>query len=354
MIAHHLVNTNIELKAPISMILEVSGLSSSAWYDIRPRKEKRAKPGIKPMFSDAEVIQATEAYLEKPLFYGEGYIKLRKRIKEISGVCVKKDRFNKLLRINNLLARPRLESNPANRKHDGKIITDTPDKMWATDIKEFKINGKKHYFIGIIDHFNDEIHGWSITDKADKFNVLEPLYQAILKRFGCLEKDVCTGLYLYLRSDNGSQFISKIYSQELKYYGVIHSKAFVNSPECNGIIERFHRTLNEQVLNGCNFKNIDEAKKTVQYFIDNYNQNWICHRLGLSSPIAFRKKYEEKQQSFSSYNSVYDVPVDLEINFKRDLREGKIYSKSIGKAVIVDNLNRGVNNCLKITYINGG
>jgi len=175
-----------------------------------------------------------------------------------------------LLRENNLLARPRQEPNPANRKHDGKIITDGPDKMGATDIKEFKVNGQKHYFIGVIDHFNDEIHGWNISDKADKFSTLEPLYQAIIKRFGCLEKDVCKGLRLYLRSDNGSQFISKIYSQELKYYGIIHSKAFVNSPECNGIIERFHRTLDEQVFNCCDLKSIEEVKKVMEYFIGKY------------------------------------------------------------------------------------
>ena len=336
------------------MILEVSGLSSSAWYDTRPHKEEKAKPGKQPMFSDAEVIRATESYLAKPLFWGEGYIKLRKRIKVLSGVCVKKDRLNKLLRENNLLARPRQEPNPANRKHDGKIITDVPDKMWGTDIKEFKINGKTHYFIGVIDHFNDEMHGWNITDKADKFNALEPLYQAILKRFGSLEKDVCKGLRLYLRSDNGSQFISKIYSQELKYYGIIHSKAFVNSPECNGIIERFHRTLNEQVFNGNVFTNIEDAKNVMGDFIDKYNQYWICHRLALTSPIEFRLNFEEKLSVFSSNILNDDVPVDLEINFERDSCEGEIYSKSMGKTDNVDNLNSGVNKCLNITYINGG
>jgi len=76
--------------------------------------------------------------------------------------------------------------------------------------------------------------------------------------------------------------------------GLGMSKAYVRSPECNGIIERFHRTLNEQVFSVNTLMSLEEAHQAIKEFIEDYNQDWILHRLKHCSPVEYRKKHEWK------------------------------------------------------------
>lgn len=93
---------------------------------------------------------------------------------------------------------------------------------------------------------------------------------------------------LFLRSDHGSQYDSRDFQAELTYLGLVHSPAFVRSPECNGIIERFNRTLQEQVFDIHCFETIDEAREVISKFIDDYNRFWLIERLGHLSPLEYR------------------------------------------------------------------
>jgi len=183
-------------------------------------------------------------------------------------------------------------SRGSGRAHDGTIITDTPNEMWATDGKEFKTQAEgKCWFIGVIDHFNDEIMSFHLCKRFDRYAALEPFREAVTKVFGSNEKNVCEGLGIALRSDHGSQFESKTFKDELAYLGVKYSPAFVRSPECNGIIERFHRILNEQVFYLEEFESLEEANGAMKDFIEKYNNKWLLHRLGLKSPVAYRAEY---------------------------------------------------------------
>ena len=169
--------------------------------------------------------------------------------------------------------------------------------MWATDGKKFWIDGLGwHWFFGVIDHFNDEIISWHIARKGNRFAAMEPVRAAVRKTFRSVDKDVCKGMKLQLRSDHGSQYDSADFMNEMKYLGLGMSKAFVRSPECNGVIERFHRTLEEQVLQIETFSSFEEAYNSINQFINNYNTDWIFHRLNYCSPVEYREKYAESQR----------------------------------------------------------
>ena len=123
---------------------------------------------------------------------------------------------------------------------------------------------------------------------------MEPVRAAVRKRFGTVEKDVCKGTALKLRSDHGSQYDSNDFMAEMKFLGLNMSKAFVRQPECNGCIERFHRTLEEEVFSLHHFKTLEEANEAIRKFVDNYNQQWLIYRLGYKSPLEYRKEYERR------------------------------------------------------------
>lgn len=280
---------------PMRLILSIAELSSSAWYDKRPRKgSNRGKPGPKPFLSDDEVLSGIKTYLKAPVFNSEGYIKIHKRLKD-QGLRVGKNRVLMLMQEANLL-NDRNRKTGSGRIHDGSIITEHPNKLWATDGKEFwtEQEGKCH-FIGVIDHFDDLIMSFHLCKKFDRYAAMEPLREAIKNEFGSVDKGVCNGLGIAIRSDHGSQFYSKEYQSELKYLGMNYSPAFVRSPECNGIIERFHRTLNEQIFHQERFKSLEQAEREIAAFIQSYNERWILHRLGLQSPSEYRKNYYLKQ-----------------------------------------------------------
>ncbi len=75
------------------------------------------------------------------------------------------------------------------------------------------------------------------------------------------------------------------------------SHSFVRSPECNGCIERFNRTVEEEVFSVNTFMTLADAEAAMAKFIDNYNRNWLIHRLDLQSPIEYRFKYENLHPS---------------------------------------------------------
>lgn len=276
---------------PMRQILSVAELSSSAWYDKRPRKgSQRSKPGPRPYLSDDEVLSEIKAYLRSPDFNSEGYIKIHARLRR-KGLRVGKNRVYKLMQEANLLNET-IRKTGSGRIHDGSIITERPNTLWATDGKEFwtEQEGKCH-FIGVIDHFDDQIMSFHLCKKFDRYAAMEPLREAIKNEFGSVDKGVCNGLGIALRSDHGSQFYSREYQKELRYLGIDYSPAFVRSPECNGIIERFHRTLNEQIFHQKRFKSLEQAEREIGIFIKAYNEKWLLHRLGLRSPIEYREAY---------------------------------------------------------------
>ena len=78
----------------------------------------------------------------------------------------------------------------------------------------------------------------------------------------------------------------------MNYLGLALSPAFVRSPECNGVIERFHRTLQEQVFDVNYFETIEEARIAIAKFIQDYNRYWLLERHGHRSPLEVRSELQ--------------------------------------------------------------
>ena len=47
--------------------------------------------------------------------------------------------------------------------------------------------------------------------------------------------------------DHGSQYLSDHFTNQIKFWGIQPSYAFVAEPQTNGVAERFNRTLKEQI-----------------------------------------------------------------------------------------------------------
>ena len=66
--------------------------------------------------------------------------------------------------------------------------------------------------------------------------------------------------------------------------------SYVGEPQCNGVIERFMRTLKEQCLYLHRFQSLAEAHWIIGEFIARYNTEWLIERLGHQTPVAARTR----------------------------------------------------------------
>ena len=69
----------------------------------------------------------------------------------------------------------------------------------------------------------------------------------------------------------------------------LHRPLYGN-PEGNGCIERFFKTLKDQLLWVRHFRSIPELVQALQDFRALYNQHWLIERLGFQSPVQARQR----------------------------------------------------------------
>src|SRR5215467_13387067 len=115
---------------------------------------------------------------------------------------------------------------------------------------------------------------------------LESLRQGVRQVFGRFAKDVARGLRI--RCDWGLQYITDAWLNEVKWLGMTITPSYVGESECNGVIERFMRTLKEQCLYLHRFQSLVAACRIIGEFITRYNTEWLIERLGHQTPIAAR------------------------------------------------------------------
>ena len=202
-------------------------------------------------------------------------------------MIVGKKRVLRIMRHENLLAPVRKAHGHGDKAHRGTIIPDGPDKMWGTDGTKFWTEAEGWcWFFGTLDHFVTDVVGHHVAKIGDRFAALKPIRQGVATHFGSIGPDVARGLSL--RHDWGSQYTSGDFQGEIKVYGIRSSPAYVSEPECNGVAERFMRTLREQCLYLHRFKTLEEARKVIADFIKRYNAHWILERHGYRTPHQVR------------------------------------------------------------------
>ena len=132
--------------------------------------------------------------------------------------------------------------------------------------------------------------GWHVCKVGNRFAALELIAQGLGRLYGSVEADVARGLAL--RMDHGSQYLSDHFLNQLRYWGIHPSFAFVEEPETNGVVERWNRTLKEQAVYGRVFRNLAEVRAAVAEFVERYNQCWRLEKLAYRTPLEAREQYE--------------------------------------------------------------
>ena len=268
-------------------VTRIWGRSRATLYRHRrgdePAAERRPGP-VGPM-PDEALVEAIRKLLADSPFHGEGYRKIWARLR-FAGIRTSKRRVLRLTREHGLQAPGRVGRPHGSKAHDGTIRTERVDEMWGTDLTSTMTGEGQASIFVTVDHASTECVGIHAARRATRFEALEPLRQSVRACFGAFAERIASGLKL--RHDHGSQFVADDFQREVAFLGIESSPAFVREPEGNGCVERFIRTLKENLLWVHRFETIEELRLALLEFQRHYNQTWIVERHGYRTPAQVR------------------------------------------------------------------
>lgn len=266
-------------------------MARSTFY-AAPSEAEAARRGPVPQVCDEELYALIADDLECSPFAGEGHRMVWARLR-IGGVRVSRRRVLRLMREHGLLSPRRVRQGKA-ASHEGTITTDVPDLMWGTDGTRVQTAEEGLCWIfTAVDHFNCEVVGRHVCKRGDRFAALQPVSQGLAKHFGGVTADIGRGLSL--RMDNGTQYVSEHFRNQVRFWGVEASYAFIEQPQTNGVAERFFKTLKEQIIHGRIYRTVAEVREAVETFVDLYNAQWLPEKNGFMSPSATRAAWYARQ-----------------------------------------------------------
>jgi len=168
------------------------------------------------------------------------------------------------------------------------------DKL-ATDISEFKKSGKKVYLSVIKDLYTHVIEALEISYSPSLKLVVDTINQV---------KDKTLEYGTFFHSDQGFQYTNPIVQKILKDNNFLQSMSRKGKPIDNAPIESFFSTLKTELIYNKTI-NIANDKELIQEIIDYiyyYNNERIQKSLGYLTPIEFKNKYKENDESIRTHH----------------------------------------------------
>lgn len=279
-----------------------TGMKWKARYEAQePLSDRSRRPNSSPTRTpEAVERRILELRTENP---GWGAKTLRKVLEnqgEQNLPCVKT--------VNNILHRHGCISPEESQKRQPftRYEKEKCNMMWQTDFKgEFRMEDNNYcYPLTIIDdHSRFSI---KIAPRLSTKNVVIPVFTEVFHEYGLPDS---------ILSDNGSQFAGfrKGYTQFERWLmdlDILPIHGRIKHPQTQGKIERFHRTMKQELLNHVSISNIDDAEAQFWDWREKYNNIRPHEALGMKTPgqvyIASPRAYPEKIQDWE-YGGEYHV-----------------------------------------------
>ena len=164
-----------------------------------------------------------------------------------------------------------------------KFSVTVPNKLWSSDISEFKISGRKLYVCAIIDVATRRIVGWAIALHMRESIVHNAFKMAYGRNPNLAQQP-------YYHSDGGAEFTSKETTELVERSGFMKSVSRPGVPQDNQPIESFWKTIKRE-MPSIRYMNFDEAKMTIVKYIELYYNSARLHSsIGYQCPNDFYDK----------------------------------------------------------------
>jgi len=274
---------------------------SSFYYKPRARSPDRLK-------AEADLVDRIEAIcLELPRY---GYRRVTHQLKR-EGWLVNHKRVLRLMRESDLLCQvKRRQVRTTDSGHrfprylnlvKGMVVTRL-NQVWVADITYIRIRAGFVYLAAILDACSRRVIGYAVSTQIDTALTLEALRMAIAERQ--------PGLGVIHHSDQGVQYASDEYVDELKRHGFEISMARTGNPYENALMESFFKTLKYEEVYLCEYETFEDVIVRLPYFIEEvYNQKRLHSALRYCPPNEFEESLVRKQNTESHRHSLLTLSV---------------------------------------------
>jgi transposase InsO family protein len=218
--------------------------------------------------------------------YRRVHVELRKR-----GWEVNHKRVLRLMRADNLLClRRRKFILTTDSKHGLRIYPNLAkdmvltriNQLWVADITYIRLQVEFVYLAVVLDAFSRRCIGWALQRSLEAALVLEALRRALRQR------RPRPGLVHH--SDRGVQYASLDYTARLQQQGIRISMSRRGNVYDNARAESFIKTLKYEEVYRTEYRNLEEAKASIQEFLEKiYNQERLHSALGYRPPLEFEQ-----------------------------------------------------------------
>lgn len=185
----------------------------------------------------------------------------------------------------NLLLDSIVNNNTNKIQYIRNFKTNKPNQKWTTDVSEFKIASGKLYLSPILDMYDSSIISYDISTKAN-FEQTKRMLNKAFRKYVNLDG-------LIFQSDQGWQYQSIYYQNELKKRNIRQS--FSRKGNCidNSIMENFFEIMKKEMFYGYekDFKTLEELKIAMDKYIKYYNNKRINKKRKGLSPLEYRQQY---------------------------------------------------------------
>lgn len=170
-------------------------------------------------------------------------------------------------------------------KVEGDVMPKAPGEVLAGDITYMRLGSSFIYLAVVMDLFNREIIGWSMSPSLETQIVLDALAMAM--------KKVGPDAEIIFHSDRGSQYASVAYRKLLKAHRAIPSMSRKGNCYDNAYVESWFGSFKKEWLYRNRYSDERELRQLVFEYIEIwYNKKRRHSSLDYKSPIEYRLTYQ--------------------------------------------------------------
>ena len=150
-----------------------------------------------------------------------------------------------------------------------------PHQHWHVDIAYLNLGGTFYYMFSVLDGYSRYIVHWEIRERMTELDV-ETILQRAREKF--------PGETPRIISDNGPQFVAKDFKEFIRVCGMTHVRTSPYYPQSNGKLERYHRTIKGDCIRPGTPLTLDDARRLVTGYVEQYNDVRLHSALGYIAP----------------------------------------------------------------------